>query len=178
MTSRKDLIGKYSHSDIFNLIQKPSFKKEKQKRNLNRSNLENTKEQIFNIGKEKRISRKFNKDERISHSTEKRKKNYEKIYGSDIFNLRSKSVERRKGRLHMPNITNRSTCFEEMKNNEEYLKDFQEYTKEKRGNYDISLGAELFFSLTVVPSHSLRSSGPSMASSNGVSSGIRAAIQK
>ena len=138
MTSRKDLIGKYSHSDIFNLIQKPSFKKEKQKRNLNRSNLENTKEQIFNIGKEKRISRKFNKDERISHSTEKRKKNYEKIYGSDIFNLRSKSVERRKGRLHMPNITNRSTCFEEMKNNEEYLKDFQEYTKEKRGNYDMN----------------------------------------
>ena len=133
MISRKEILGKYYQSDIFNLNQKPSFKKSQPKQTLNRSNLENTKEEVFNIGKEKRISRNSNKNIFSSHSTEKRKLNYEKIYGSDIFNIRPKSVERRNGRHHMPNIANRSTCFEEMKNNEDYINNYKHYINEKRG---------------------------------------------
>ena len=134
MASRKDYIGKYCSSDIFNLIQKSSLDDEKPKLRMNRSSLENTKEDVFNIRKEKRINRNENKVKYFCSSAEKRKINYEKIYGSDIFNLRAKSVERRNGRHHMPNIFNKSTCFEEMKNNEEYIKEFKEYTREKRGD--------------------------------------------
>ena len=136
MASRKYILGKYRSSDIFNLIDDSTMGETKPKLRLNRSTLENTKEEVFNIGKEKRISRNVQKDLYRNHSAEKRKLNYDKIYGSDIFNLKSKSVERRKERHHMPNITNRSTFFEEMKNNEEYVKEFKEfkeYTKEKRG---------------------------------------------
>ena len=136
MASRKEYFGKYCSSDIFNLIQKSPLYEIKPKIRLNRSTLENTKEDLFNIRKEKRINRNENKDIYFSSSAEKRKINYEKIYGSDIFNLKAKSVERRNGRHHMPNIANKSTCFEEMKNNEEYIKEFKQYTKEKRGDDD------------------------------------------
>ena len=136
MASRKEYFGKYCSSDIFNLIQKSPLYEIKPKIRLNRSTLENTKEDLFNIRKEKRINRNENKDIYFSNSAEKRKINYEKIYGSDIFNLRAKSVEKRNGRHHMPNIANKSTCFEEMKNNEEYIKEFKQYTKEKRGDDD------------------------------------------
>ena len=136
MASRKEYFGKYYSSDIFNLIQKSPIDETKPKLRLNRSTLENTKEDLFNIRKEKRINRNENKDIYFNNSAEKRKINYEKIYGSDIFNLRAKSVEKRNGRYHMPNIANKSTCFEGMKNNEEYIKEFKQYTKEKRGDDD------------------------------------------
>ena len=136
MASRKEYFGKYYSSDIFNLIQKSPIDETKPKLRLNRSTLENTKEDLFNIRKEKRINRNENKDIYFNNSAEKRKINYEKIYGSDIFNLRAKSVEKRNERHHMPNIANKSTCFEEMKNNEEYIKEFKQYTKEKRGDDD------------------------------------------
>ena len=136
MASRKEYFWKYYSSDIFNLIQKSPIDETKPKLRLNRSTLENTKEDLFNIRKEKRINRNENKDIYFNNSAEKRKINYEKIYGSDIFNLRAKSVEKRNGRYHMPNIANKSTCFEEMKNNEEYIKEFKQYTKEKRGDDD------------------------------------------
>ena len=136
MASRKYILGKYRSSDIFNLVDDSTIGETKPKLRLNRSTVENTKEQVFNIGKEKRISRNVEKDLYRNHSAEKRKINYDKIYGSDIFNLKSKSVERRKERHHMPNINNRSTFFEEMKNNEEYVKNFKEYTKEKRGYFN------------------------------------------
>ena len=136
MASRKEYFGKYYSSDIFNSIQKSPIDETKPKLRLNRSTLENTKEDLFNIRKEKRINRNENKDIYFNNSAEKRKINYEKIYGSDIFNLRAKSVEKRNGRHHMPNIANKSTCFEEMKNNEEYIKEFKQYTKEKRGDDD------------------------------------------
>ncbi len=138
MASRKDFMQKYYFSDIFNLIDESSMGKTKTKLRLNHSSLEITKEDVFNIGKEKRISRNENKEIYSNHSVEKRKNNYEKIYGSDIFNLRAKSVERRNGRHHMPQISNKSTCFDEMKNNEEYIKNFKEYIKEKRGEVDIN----------------------------------------
>ena len=136
MASRKEYFGKYCSSDIFNLNQKSALDEERPKLRMNRSSLENTKSDVFNIGKERRINRNHDRDIYFSNSAEKRKKNYEKIYGSDIFNLRAKSVERRNGRHHMPNMFNRSTCFEEMKNNEEYVEEFKQYTREKRGDND------------------------------------------
>jgi hypothetical protein len=136
MASRKEYFGKYCSSDIFNLNKKSSIDEERPKLRMNRSSLENTKSDVFNICKERRISRNHDRDIYFSNSAEKRKKNYEKIYGSDIFNLRVKSVERRNGRHHMPNMFNRSTCFEKMKNNEEYVEEFKQYTKEKRGDDD------------------------------------------
>ena len=136
MSSKKDFIEKYYFSDIFNLTQNTPNQKYNIKTlpHRNRSTLENTKEEIFNIHKRQKIKRNPEKEKYMSNSCEKRRRNYEHIYGSDIFNLKSKSVERRKEKHHMPNITNRSTFFEEMKNNEEYSKDFKEYTREKRGD--------------------------------------------
>ena len=136
MTSKKDFIEKYYSSDIFNLTQNIPNQKYNIKTlpHRNRSSLENTKEEIFNIHKRQKIKRNPEKEKYMSNSCQKRRRNYEHIYGSDIFNLKSKSVERRKEKHHMPNITNRSTFFEEMKNNEEYTKDFKEYTREKRGD--------------------------------------------
>ena len=136
MASRKEVLGKYFSSDIFNIVQKSSLEESKPKLHLNRSTLENTKEKIFNIQKEKRIGRNKNKELYRNNSAVKRKINYEKMYGSDIFNLKSKSVERRSGRHHMPFIDNRSTIFEEMKNNEEYVKNIKEYTEEKRSYFN------------------------------------------
>ena len=139
MTSRKDIFSKYFASDIFN--QNPNYgmvTPNKPKMRLNRSTLENTKEEVFNIGKEKRIirnkNRKNEKEPITSHSVEKRRQNLTRIYGSDIFNTRkANSIERRRGKHRLESERNKSTCFEEMKNNDEYSKDLKFYTKEHRG---------------------------------------------
>ena len=73
MASRKYILGKYRSSDIFNLIDDSTMGETKPKLRLNRSTLENTKEEVFNIGKEKRISRNVQKDLYRNHSAEKRK---------------------------------------------------------------------------------------------------------
>ena len=139
MASRQDVFNKYYASDIFN--QNPQYvnaPKQNPKPRLNRSCLESTKEDVFNIGKERRIQRNFNNNEPkkvqpTCASVEKRKQNYDKIYGSDIFNSRkASSIERRRGRQQIPNATNRSTCFDGMKNNDEYSNDLKYYTKQHR----------------------------------------------
>ena len=137
MTSRKDIFTKYFASDIFNQNPKFGIKQVKPKLRLNRSTLENTKEDVFNIGLEKRINRNndqnIEKEQYISKSAEKRRKNISKIYGSDIFNTRKAPSLKRKGKRVINQDRNNSTCFEEMKNNEEYRKDLQYYYKEHRG---------------------------------------------
>ena len=142
MASRKDILNKYFASDIFNQNPNPNYgmaTPDRPKLHLNRSTLENTKEEVFNIGKEKRIIRNKNrkneeKEPILSHSVEKRRKNLTRIYGSDIFNTRkANSIERRRGKQKLENARNKSTCFEEMKNNDEYSKDLKFYTKEHRG---------------------------------------------
>ena len=144
MSLKKDFFEKYYSSDIFNLNHDSIIEKPEQRpnRHRNRSTLDDTKEEVFNIQRRKKINRNPEKEIYMNHSCERRRKNYEHIYGSDIFNLKSKSVERRKERQHMPHITNRSTFFEEMKNNEEYVKEFKEYTKEKRGENICDIKAE------------------------------------
>ena len=138
MSSRKDIFKKYYASDIFN--QNPNFEVSSPKPKLRHNNscLENTKEDVFNIGKEKRIHRNlgknFQKKEPKCISAEKRKENYDKIYGSDIFNRREVArLERRKGKQQIPNATNKSCCFDEFRDDEEYTKDLIYYTKQHRG---------------------------------------------
>ena len=109
MHPKQDVFNKYYKSDIFNTSQDNS--NSRQKRTLKRPNyktLEITKEDLFNIGKEKRIKRNKYPDEPdnktgISLSIAKRKKNHDRIYGSDIFSQRSSSEERRKGIKRIPN---------------------------------------------------------------------------
>ena len=138
MTSRKDIFNKYYASDIFNQNPKFKIKQTKPKLRLNRSSLENTKEDVFNIGIEKRINRNNDqnndKERYLSQSAEKRRKKIAKIYGSDIFNTRKEEpIQRKKGKREVKNARSNSTCFEEMKNNEEYKKDLIYYYNEHRG---------------------------------------------
>ena len=143
MTSRKDIFNKYYDSDIFNT--KPNYggvtpiaTSTRPRIRYNHSSLENTKEDVFNIGKEKRINRNINRNdepnnERLNLSAQRRRKNLSKIYGSDIFNIKEEtSKERKKGKQRIKNDNNKSTCFEEMKNNDEYIKNLKYYTKQHR----------------------------------------------
>ena len=89
MTYLKSLIKKgkfrkkYYASDIFNTD--PNYPKAtttKQKSRVNHPTLEHTKEDVFNVGKERRIVRNKEKKENennqvLSRSVERRKKNYE-----------------------------------------------------------------------------------------------------
>ena len=101
MASRKDMFNKYYASDIFN--QNPDFEraqKTKLKRNRSCLDLESTKQDVFNITKEKRINRNKNLKRNESQketcfSAERRKENYDKIYGSDIFNERKQNKNER-----------------------------------------------------------------------------------
>jgi len=138
MSNRSDIYRKYYDSDIFNT--NPNYTKAtvpNPKPKLNRPTYESTKEDVFNIGKEKRIKRNINKNEEnnqiLSRSAAKRKNNYDKIYGSDIFNNgRPTSTERRRGVKQIPNATNQSTYLKEMGNNDEYVKDLKYYTSQHR----------------------------------------------
>ena len=140
MYTRKDVFDKYYKSDIFNTNDN-NIKSGKRKAVIrpNFPTLESTKEDLFNVGRERRIQRSRNKypnkpenNTGLNLSMDKRKKNYDKIYGSDIFNLKSNSVERRKGIKLIPNTTNKSKCFDEMTNNEEYINELKYYTRTHR----------------------------------------------
>ena len=141
MYNRQDVFDKYYKSDIFNLNQSDNqIRNTKAVIRPNFPTLESTKEDVFNVGRERRINR-HNRNEYpeepqnrtgISVSIGKRKKNYDKIYGSDIFNQKAASEERRKGVKLIPNITNTSNCFDEMKNNDEYVNDLKYYTETHR----------------------------------------------
>ena len=143
MSNRNEFYKKYYESDIFNTNQ--NYKKvepqvTKQKNRIDHPTLENTKEEVFNIGKERRIRRnkpnKQNEDYRnniLNRSAAKRKNNYDKIYGSDIFNQRvSSSTERRRGVKQLPNVTNQTTLLNQIGDNDEYADDLKYYTSQHR----------------------------------------------
>ena len=145
MSNRNDIYKKYYDSDIFNTNQ--NYKKVepqviKQKNRVDHPTLENTKEEVFNIGKERRIRRNkprkenedFQQNTEVNRSAAKRKNNYNKIYGSDIFNQRlSSSTERRRGVKQLPNVTNQTTLLNQIGDNEEYADDLKYYTSQHRG---------------------------------------------
>lgn len=142
MRKRDQVYKKYYESDIFgNNPNHISLTVEPPRLNLNlqyHPTFEHTKQDVFNINKEARIKRD-NKEhlptERTNQSAIRRRKIYDNVYGSDIFNRgRARSTERRRNFGGLDRGTNRniSHCFEEMKNDEEYVRDLKEYQDEHR----------------------------------------------
>ena len=121
--SREQVLEKYFNSDIFNTgpikVEKIPTVRVRQ----SQTSLANTKNDIFNTEKKAQNAESFVK------KLFNRKLVYSKIYGSDIFN-QTNPTESKINKVR--NRNNFSTCFDNMKNNEEYKKNLQSYTKEKR----------------------------------------------
>ena len=113
------MFEKYFNSDIFNTgpikVEKIPTVRVRQ----SQTSLANTKNDIFNTDKKAQNTESFMK------KLFNRKSVYSKIYGSDIFNQTNPTESK-------INKNNFSTCFDNMKNNEEYKKSLQSYAKEKR----------------------------------------------
>lgn len=138
MTSKKDIYAKYYTSNIFDTSPtEPQSKSKNPRVRETQPNFEKTKDDIFNIEPEGRIRREQQppQKERESLSCKKRKKAYNNIFGSDIFNNGKRDDrpgDKRVGVKRLENNTQRSTCFDEMRNNDEYLQDLKDYTDEHR----------------------------------------------
>ena len=128
MTSRKEIYEKYFNSNIFNTNSVMNESLPPARIRISQSSLSNTKNDIFNIG-----------NKLIKPSLTKKSINrlgvYSKLYGSDIFcqSLPNENEKKRKeGVRKIRNANNFSTCFEFMKNNEEYKKNLKDYSKTHR----------------------------------------------
>lgn len=121
--SREQVLEKYFNSDIFNTAPIKVEKITTVRVRQSQTSLANTKNDIFNTEKKAQNAESFVK------KLFNRKLVYSKIYGSDIFNQTNPTESKiNKAR----NRNNFSTCFDNMKNNEEYKKNLQSYAKEKR----------------------------------------------
>ena len=121
--SREQVLEKYFNSDIFNTAPIKVEKIPTVRVRQSQASLANTKNDIFNTEKKAQNAESFVK------KLFNRKLVYSKIYGSDIFN-QTNPTESKINKVR--NRNNFSTCFDNMKNNEEYKKNLQSYTKEKR----------------------------------------------
>ena len=121
--SREQVLEKYFNSDIFNTAPIKVEKIPTVRVRQSQTSLANTKNDIFNTEKKAQNAESFVK--KLSN----RKLVYSKIYGSDIFN-QTNPTESKINKVR--NRNNFSTCFDNMKNNEEYKKNLQSYAKEKR----------------------------------------------
>ena len=127
MSSRREIYNRYFNSYIFVTTPSSPFMSPKAKRVCeSQASLIKTKEDLFNLGKS--LSR-----EDIADSGIKRQKVYSNIYGSDIFFRNEKPKYTKKEGIKMiNNRTHFSSCFDEMKNNEEFSNDIRNYTREHR----------------------------------------------
>ena len=121
--SREQVLEKYFNSDIFNTAPIKVEKITTVRVRQSQTSLANTKNDIFNTEKKAQNAESFVK------KLFNRKLVYSKIYGSDIFN-QTNPTESKINKVR--NRNNFSTCFDNMKNNEEYKKNLQSYAKEKR----------------------------------------------
>ena len=121
--SREQVLEKYFNSDIFNTAPIKVEKITTVRVRQSQASLANTKNDIFNTEKKAQNAESFVK------KLVNRKLVYSKIYGSDIFN-QTNPTESKINKVR--NRNNFSTCFDNMKNNEEYKKNLQSYAKEKR----------------------------------------------
>ena len=121
--SREQVLEKYFNSDIFNTAPIKVEKITTVRVRQSQTSLANTKNDIFNTEK------KAQNAESLVKKLFNRKLVYSKIYGSDIFN-QTNPTESKINKVR--NRNNFSTCFDNMKNNEEYKKNLQSYAKEKR----------------------------------------------
>ena len=124
--SRKQIHDKYFKSDIFN--NDPSLASEipKVRTRISQASLLKTKDDIFNT--ERAIP-----EEPVNKKGVKRSDVYSKLYGSDIFcRTTPNEVKKKVGVKKIRNKNNFSSCFDSMKNNEEYKTNLKNYTKERR----------------------------------------------
>ena len=133
--AKNNAYKKYFGSDIFN--QNSNFN-EKESNNFSTHKKQfhipqNTKEDLFNIGKQKRIKRDLLKNkERLSKSVEKKKQNQRE---SDIFFLKkSSSCEKRKGVKFIPSILNKKSALYELRNVDDYTNYIKNYELMHRDN--------------------------------------------
>ena len=150
--NRSEIYSKYYTSNIFNTEPQPQPKiTNPPKASINHPNFNQTKEEVFNVHHETRIKRikpETQPIERNSQSAARRRKAYDKIYGSDIFNRdNGSSMERRHvGGIDRQN-KNVSNCMDGMKNDEQYIRDLKEYENDHRAakkeyNVDIYINHE------------------------------------
>ena len=126
------IFNKYHDSDIFNTKTESNLNKSYRppKYKTTQPSLEKTKSDIFNT-KDKSV------DPNKTKSLKKRQINL-KNYKSDIFNLK-KDIKNRNKSCKRMNV-NFSTCFDGIKNDEEYKKDLNKYTlkhRPKQKQYDV-----------------------------------------
>ena len=119
---KRTLFKKYHDSDIFNTQVDANLNKSYRppKYKATQPSLEKTKSDIFNTIENK-------KEKSQSKPIRLRRLNL-KNYKSDIFNLK----ETKRGKSCKRVNVNYSTCFDGIKNNEEYKKDLSQYTKTHR----------------------------------------------
>ena len=137
---KSDAYSKYYSSNIFNLNSNNN-EIEPSKYNRQRKQIHlpiNTKENLFNIGKQKRIKRDILKNKNIlSKSVEKKRRNPRE---SDIFFLKkSNSCERRKGVKFIPDILNKKTALYELRNIDDYnnyIKDYEFIHRDNKSTYN------------------------------------------
>ena len=137
---KSDAYIKYYSSNIFNLNSNNN-EIEPSKYNTHRKHIHlpiNTKENLFNIGKQKRIKRDILKNKNIlSKSVEKKHRNPRE---SDIFFLKkSNSCERRKGVKFIPDILNKKTALYELRNIDDYnnyIKDYEFIHRNNKRTYN------------------------------------------
>ena len=137
---KSDAYSKYYSSNIFNLNSNNNeIEPSKYKRQRKHIHLPiNTKENLFNIGKQKRIKRDILKNKNIlSKSVEKKRRNPRE---SDIFFLKkSNSCERRKGVKFIPDILNKKTALYELRNIDDYnnyIKDYEFIHRNNKSTYN------------------------------------------
>lgn len=124
--SRKQIYDKYFFSNIFNNDPALAAKIPKVRTRISQSSLLKTKDDLFNTENPTQKSP-------LTKKGVKRLGVYSKLYGSDIFNKTNPNLTQKKsGVKKIRNANNFSSCFDSMKNLEEYKNNLKSYTKEKR----------------------------------------------
>ena len=126
--SRKQIYNKIFKSDIFNLDPSLSNQIPKVRTRVSQTDLVKTKDDIFNT--EKNVPSNNLTKKGVKHFNV-----YSKIFGSDIFcrtNRNPKETGKKIGVKKIRNANNFSSCFDCMKNLEEYKTNLKKYTTERR----------------------------------------------
>ena len=124
--SRKQIYDKYFNSNIFNNDPALAAKIPKVRTRISQSSLLKTKDDLFNTENPTQKSP-------LTKKGVKRLGVYSKLYGSDIFNKTNPNLTQKKsGVKKIRNANNFSSCFDSMKNLEEYKNNLKSYTKKKR----------------------------------------------
>ena len=124
--SRKQIYDKYFNSNIFNNDPALAAKIPKVRTRISQSSLLKTKDDLFNTENPTQKSP-------LTKKGVKRLGVYSKLYGSDIFNKTNPNLTQKKSVVKkIRNANNFSSCFDSMKNLEEYKNNLKSYTKEKR----------------------------------------------